>query len=106
MHWPICLYDFTVRSRITNFFVFKVTKPVKIIHDYFGEEVDDHHSGGMNDMRYLFIPFANREITVYDKREDKRRKRILSGHIYDTQNEESKEDSIYDQLLMSRETHS
>lgn len=37
INWPIWLYDFTVRSRITNYFVFRVTKPVRIIQDYFGD---------------------------------------------------------------------
>lgn len=86
--------------------MFKVTKPVKIIHNYFGEEVDDQHSGEIDDLSYLFIPFANRDITVYDRNEDKRRKRIHSGHVYECQNEEVKEDDVYDQLLLSRETHS
>ena len=78
MNWPICLYDFTVRSRITNFFVFRVTKPVKVISNYFGEETEEKYTGGMKEFKYLFVPFANKEITIYDNNKNKRNKRMLS----------------------------
>lgn len=35
--WPICLYDFTIKSKCPNFFVFKVLQPLSsfVINDYF-----------------------------------------------------------------------
>lgn len=107
-HWPICLYDFTVRSRITNFFVFKVNKPVKVIVDYFGEESDQTFNGGMHDQNYLFVPLANKEITIYDTPREQKRKRQESAHFYDSQEHDNKtiaDIDSYNQLLMSRETH-
>ena len=40
-NWPLCLYDFTLKSRIVNYFVFRVSKPVKIIQDYFGDTSEE-----------------------------------------------------------------
>lgn len=109
MHWPICLYDFTVRTRITNYFVFKVAKPVKVISDYFGAEQDPAYDGGIEDVSYVLVPSANKEITIYDSTEEKKRKRMESGHNYESQSSENSEEIIElddNQLLMSREAHS
>jgi hypothetical protein len=35
--WPICLFDFTIKSKIPNFFVYRVKRPLDSfkINDYF-----------------------------------------------------------------------
>lgn len=50
--WPLCLYDFTVRSKVANYFCMKVGKPVKIIHDYFGPH-EDIYDDIMMDVDYI-----------------------------------------------------
>lgn len=60
MKWPICLYDFTIRSRLSNFFVFKVAKPVRIIQDYFQTEYEELDYREEFEMNYVLIPFANK----------------------------------------------
>ena len=76
--WPTCLYDFTIRSRISNFFAFKVTKPVKIINNYFGVEDNSDIDGGLSKMKFIFVPYANKNVTIYDTSEIKQRKRLES----------------------------
>lgn len=107
--WPTCLYDFTVRSRIWSYFVFRVAKPVKIVHDYFGNEEDEEFDGGLADINYIFVPFANKDVTIYDTLDDRRRKRIQSEHYWiaeDSKNDEE-DDQLFDpdQIIMSREYH-
>lgn len=68
--WPLCLYDFSIRSRISNFFVYKVAKPVKIIPDHFQdfgeiEECEDFESP------FTLVPFENKNVTIYDTKEEK-----------------------------------
>ena len=43
MDWPICLYDFTIKARCPNYFVFKVYQPLTSfeISNYF-----DYSTGG------------------------------------------------------------
>ena len=102
----MCLYDFTVRSRIPNFFLFRVSKPVKVISSYFGDENDEEHNGNMDNLKYLFVPFANKEITIYDKSHEKKRKRIESESICEEESKVEDEGIMYNQLLMCRESHS
>jgi hypothetical protein len=38
--WPVCLYDFSFKNRVPNYFCLKVKKPLTsfIIPQYFGED--------------------------------------------------------------------
>jgi len=108
MNWPIWLYDFTVRSRITNYFIFKISAPVKVINDYFGEEQNEEYSGGVDEINYLLVPFQNKNITIYDNNQDKKRKRMQSAHLWDSivsSDDSTSEQLDQNQLMMSRETH-
>ena len=68
MNWPVWLYDFTVRSRIPNFFVFKVSHAIKVDNNYFGfeNENDEENHGGTEGLGYILIPNQNKNITIFD----------------------------------------
>ena len=52
-----------------SYFSFKTAKPVKVIHDHFGNgDVDD---GQMKSLKYIFAPPNNREISAYDSNQGK-----------------------------------
>ena len=38
--WPVCLFDFTYKNMISEFFVFKVRK-FEVIEDYFKDNLGD-----------------------------------------------------------------
>lgn len=60
----------------------------------------------MDELRYIFVPFANKEITIYDKTHEKRRKRMQSEHICDSFVSVEEEEDLDNQLLVCREPHS
>lgn len=49
---------------MTNYFCFKISKPVKVIQDYFGEEQDEEFDGGMDDLEYWNQDYT--KFQVYD----------------------------------------
>lgn len=70
IRWPLCLYDFSIRSRISNFFVYKVAKPVKIIPDYF-QDFGDLEEWEEFESHYTLVPFENKNVTIYDTKQEK-----------------------------------
>mmetsp|Transcript_32778 Transcript_32778/g.37476 ORF Transcript_32778/g.37476 Transcript_32778/m.37476 type:complete len:104 (+) Transcript_32778:1543-1854(+) len=102
------MYDFTVRSRVTNFFVFKIAKPVKIYANYFGTDEDDEINANMEDMKYLFIPDQHKNFTIYDTTTEQKRKRQENEHFFSSfasEDSSSCRRDTCDSLLMSRENH-
>lgn len=109
INWPVWLYDFTVRSRIPNFFVFKVAHPVRIYSNYFEfEDENEENNGGIDDLGFILVPYQNHNITIFDDKNEIRRKRMESGQIFDSYLKEetpNHNDDESNQLLMARESH-
>lgn len=120
--WPLWLYDFTVRTRISNFFIFKVAKPVRIIPDHFSEDKYLEKDEGF-EYKFILVPYLNKDVTIYDTETQKRKKRLKSAQLSEddclgksrlrlyceespSKIEESTEIIDDDMLLLSRETHS
>ena len=105
--WPLWLYEFTVRSRISSYFVFKVSKPVEILQNYFSSPIRLTRDE-IFDFKYFMIPWAHKRITIYDTTEDRKRKRYESQQYYDFDDNKSWitfDGNEEDMLLMSRESH-
>jgi len=47
---PIWLYDFTTRTTVIHHLVYKVSEPLNIIHNYFGED-DSNHFDATSDLK-------------------------------------------------------
>ncbi|CAI2379223.1 unnamed protein product [Moneuplotes crassus] len=107
-NWPLCLYDFTIRTRICNFFIFRVSKPVRIIPEYFSDDLNLRREEKFEKL-FFFIPFENKDVTIYDNKSERRVKRIESAQIYEKNETEDNEKYIHitedEQLLMTREVH-
>lgn len=107
-HWPLCLYDFTIRTKIWNFFIFRVSRPVRIIPEYFSDDLNLEKSETF-ESKFIFIPFENEEVTIYDNKNERKLKRIESAQFWE-EKEADDDDKFYrvtddEQLLMTREFH-
>lgn len=106
-NWPVCLYDFTVRMKVSNFFIMRVSKPVKIMRDYFGPH-ETVHDDVIEDLNFIFMPNENENVTIYDSNSEAKRKRIESQYFYEHHERKwskSKTDKWDDELLMVRNWH-
>ncbi|CAI2382423.1 unnamed protein product [Moneuplotes crassus] len=108
INWPLCLYDFTIRTKICNFFIFRVSKPVRIIPDYFSDDLKLKKEERFSQL-WTFIPFEEKHVTIFDTHSTRRHKRLESAQFYGEKEAED-DDKYYritedDQLLMAREVH-
>ena len=69
--WPLWLYEFTVRSRISSYFSFKVASAVEIFDNYFANEESDLTKDEIFDTKYILSPKTNKRISIYDSSEEK-----------------------------------
>ena len=105
--WPLWLYEFTVRSRISSYFCFKTANPVEIFDNYFASDLKLEKEEKF-DTKYFLVPCINKKITIYDSSDDKKRKRLESLQRWDSDLYEPANNPLAfneDSLLMSRETH-
>jgi hypothetical protein len=107
---PLWLYDFTNRCKILHYLIFKVGKPWKIIHDYFGEEDDRRLTGGMENLKAIFSPVSNIEVTPEDNTvtfiRKLRKSTICLQGAWEVESDDEENDNMSeDQILMVRDMH-
>lgn len=109
---PLCLYDFTSRGKIIQSLVYRVNRPCKIYHSYFGVDDDPRINGGMKRVKSIFGIADNIEVTPEDDWTTfirrLRKSTITCRSNWDAESYSYVEDSDphgQDQLLMVRGMH-
>jgi len=108
---PMCLYDFTNRCKILHFLIYRVSKPWKVINNYFGDDDITKATGGMDTVRNIFGIAKKIEVNPGEKTATFikcMRKSIMKGQN-DFEIDESWTEEVdpygQDQLLMIRDMH-
>lgn len=103
--YPICLYDFVGRSKIHEFFVFRINQQTDIIQNYFGEE-DCIFDGGIQTLKYIFWNSTPNKHTIEEDKTTRDTDNINKLLDSVVKAEEVKHIGFdYSTLLMNREYH-